>query len=246
MTPPATARLMASMFEAKHERVMLLDAGAGVGSLTAAFVSEVCGRVQKPKCIHATTYEIDPDLADYLECTLQQCLKTCASAGVEFTYDLKRADFIDDGANILRHEMFEPVRKFNCAIMNPPYKKINTDSAERLALREIGVETSNLYTGFLSVALQLLAADGELVAITPRSFCNGTYFKPFRKIFLQTLALRRIHVFDSRQVAFKEAAVLQENVIFHGVKDTQKPKTVEISSSSGPEDDFVSVRHVPQ
>jgi adenine-specific DNA-methyltransferase len=41
--------------------------------------------------------------------------------------------------------------------MNPPYRKINTDSAERVALREIGVETSNLYTGFLSVALRLLA-----------------------------------------------------------------------------------------
>jgi adenine-specific DNA-methyltransferase len=41
MTPPATARLMASMFEAKHKSITLLDAGAGVGSLTAAFIDEI-------------------------------------------------------------------------------------------------------------------------------------------------------------------------------------------------------------
>src|SRR5260370_15816363 len=124
--------------------------------------------------------------------------------------------------------------------MNPPYRKINIDSAERVALREIGVETSNLYAGFLYVALRLLAPGGELVAITPRSFCNGMYFKPFRRIFLDALELRRIHVFDSRQVAFKEDEVLQENVIFHGVKGAEKPKTVTISSMSWP--DEVSVR----
>jgi adenine-specific DNA-methyltransferase len=245
MTPAATARLMASMFEAKHKDITLLDAGAGVGSLTAAFISEACQRPDKPKTIHATTYEIDPGLAEYLESTLKQCLKTCEAAGVAFTYDLVGRDFIDDGVNTLRHEMFEPIRQYNCAIMNPPYRKINIDSAERLALREIGVETSNMYTAFLSVALKLLAPGGELVAITPRSFCNGMYFKPFRKIFLEALALRRIHVFDSRQVAFKEDEVLQENVIFHTVKDAEKPKTVTVSSSSGPEDDFITVREVP-
>src|SRR5260370_40693576 len=145
MTPAATARLMASMFEAKQKDIMLLDAGAGVGSLTAAFVSEVCQHPDKPKTIQTTAYEIDPELVEYLESTLQQCLKTCESAGVAFSYDLIRRDFIDDGVNSLRHEMFEPVRQFNCAIMNPPYRKINIDSAERVALREIGVETSTLY-----------------------------------------------------------------------------------------------------
>jgi len=34
-------------------------------------------------------------------------------------------------------------------------------------------ETSNLYTAFLAIAIKLLEPGGELVAITPRSFCNG-------------------------------------------------------------------------
>lgn len=77
MTPPATARLMASMFEAKHQSIRLLDAGAGVGSLTAAFVEEICGRPVKPKRIHVTAYEIDPPLAAYLTDTLRQCQRAC-------------------------------------------------------------------------------------------------------------------------------------------------------------------------
>ena len=245
MTPPATARLMASMFGATQSLVTLLDAGAGVGSLTAAFVSEVCSRSMKPKTIHATAYEIDPELARYLSDTLKQCHKTCETAGVGFEYELIEKDFIDDGVALLRNEMFASVHRFNCAILNPPYKKINSDSATREALREIGVETSNLYTGFLSVVLRLLDDGGELVAITPRSFCSGMYFKPFRKILLETLSLRRIHVFDSRQIAFKGDSVLQENVIFNGVKGEHVGKTVTVSSSAGPEDEYVTRREVP-
>jgi adenine-specific DNA-methyltransferase len=245
MTPPATARLMASMFDAEQENISLLDAGAGVGSLTAAFVSELCTRSTKPKTIHATAYEIDPELARYLGDTLQQCRRTCETSGIGFEYELIEKDFIDAGVALLRNEIFTSVRRFNCAILNPPYKKINSDSETREALRAIGVETSNLYTGFLSVVLRLLDAGGELVAITPRSFCNGMYFKPFRKILLDTLSLHRIHVFDSRQIAFKGDSVLQENVIFNGVKGEHVRKTVTVSSSAGPEDEYVTTREVP-
>ncbi len=245
MTPPATARLMASLFQADVETISLLDAGAGVGSLTAAFVSEMCGRKKKPKAIHATAYEIDAELAEYLRDTLRQCGRACNDAGIDFYGDLVRRDFIDDGVGMLRHQMFAPAASFNCSILNPPYRKIHSESETRKMLREIGVETSNLYTGFLSVVLNLLAPGGELVAITPRSFCNGPYFTPFRKLLLNTLALRRIHVFESRQVVFKEDEVLQENVIFHGVKEAKTESSVTISSSTGPEDEFSAIRTVP-
>ncbi|MBZ5545954.1 MAG: N-6 DNA methylase [Acidobacteriia bacterium] len=194
MTPPATARLMASMFEAEPQSIELLDAGAGVGSLTAAFVDEISSRANKPKRIHVTAYEIDGDLAGYLSDTLHQCQIACENEHINFESDLIRHDFIEDGVRMLRQQMFTPAHRFNCAILNPPYKKISSDSETRRLLREIGVETSNLYTGFLSVVLALLAPGGELVAITPRSFCNGPYFKPFRELLLVTLALRRIQI----------------------------------------------------
>lgn len=244
MTPPATATLMASMFEAKHREIRLLDAGAGVGSLTAAFVSEICARKYLPKSIHVTAFEIDPRLCEYLDSALGECQKVCETAGVEFDGNVLNADFIQTSVQMLRNEMFAAVDRFDCVIMNPPYRKIGSDSPERSALREIGIETSNLYTGFLSIVLKLLRPDGELVAITPRSFCNGLYFKPFRKDLLDSLVLERIHVFDSRRVAFNEDDVLQENVIFRGARGEKQKDTVTVSSSSGPEDECVTVREV--
>ena len=238
LTPAPTARLMASMPRAAQPEIRLLDAGAGVGSLTAAFVAEICSRAKKPKSIAVSAYEIDAGLIAYLRDTLSECKALCEASGICFSSELHERDFIDAGVGLVRQELYSPINRFHCAILNPPYRKIASDSETRLMLREIGVETSNLYTGFLSVVLQLLADGGELVAITPRSFCNGPYFKPFRKLLLDTLKIRRVHIFESRQVAFKEDEVLQENVIFHGVKSRGERAAVTISSSAGPEDDM--------
>ncbi|MGE5114536.1 MAG: BsuBI/PstI family type II restriction endonuclease [Acidobacteriaceae bacterium] len=245
MTPPATAGFMASLFGKTVPEVRLLDAGAGVGSLTAAFVHEMCGREEKPTSIRATVYEIDPIMVDYLRDTLRQCERACEEVGVKFESELIQADFIDEGVKSLRQEVFGTVSQYTHAILNPPYKKINQDSETRLMLREVGIETSNVYTGFLSVVMKLLVPGGEMVAITPRSFCNGPYFRPFRELLLKTLSLRRMHVFESRQVAFSEDEVLQENIIFHGVKDSGAKSNVTISSSTGPEDDYHTVREIP-
>jgi hypothetical protein len=63
------------------------------------------------------------------------------------------------------------------------------------------------------MALAQLRDEGQLVAIIPRSFCNGPYYKPFRDFVLAKAAIRQIHLFDSRTKAFRDDEVLQENVI---------------------------------
>jgi adenine-specific DNA-methyltransferase len=78
------------------------------------------------------------------------------------------------------------------------------------------------------------------VGITPRSFCNGPYFLPFREDFLRHLELRRLHVFESRQAAFRDDSVLQENIIFHVVKGRNQPGEVLISTSSGEHGDDIT------
>lgn len=104
---------------------------------------------------------------------------------------------------------------------------------------------SNLYSGFLALLSHLLEADSELVAIVPRSFCNGPYFRPLREDFLGRMALRRLHVFDSRTAAFSNEAVLQENIILRAERTSSKPRTVAISSSRGDFTDSVRSHLLP-
>ena len=53
-------------------------------------------------------------------------------------------------------------------MLNPPYRKLNSESAARRALRSVGIETSNLYTAFLWLVFRLLVENGEMVAIPLR------------------------------------------------------------------------------
>jgi adenine-specific DNA-methyltransferase len=243
-TPPSVARFMASLFGDLPQEIHLLDAGAGVGTLTAAFVDEVCQRDARPHRISVIAYELDPVLAEYLHSTLTECQETCQECGVELVGRVLEQDFISAGVDMLRGGLF-PVERysFNCAILNPPYKKIRSDSRYRRLLSSIGIETSNLYSAFLAVVIDLLEPGGELVAITPRSFCNGPYFKPFRELFLNAMALRRIHVFESREEAFRADDVLQENIVFHAVKGGEKQEVL-ISASHGPAKEGMTVREV--
>ena len=233
-TPRPVADLMASMFDTDSGDVELLDAGAGAGALTSAFVRRLCAAGQRPKRLSVTAYELDPKLIDQLRLTMSECERACELAGISFSATLLNEDFISAAAPVARGGLFSTeLPRFNAAIVNPPYRKIRSSSAARLWLRSAGIETSNLYTGFVALIIKLLATDGQLVAITPRSFCNGPYFKQFRTDFLDRMSLRRLHVFESRSAAFSRDNVLQENIIIHAVKRPAKPKDVIISSSSG-------------
>jgi adenine-specific DNA-methyltransferase len=199
-----------------------------------------------PTSVYVAAYEIDPLLSEYLTETLALCRVECEKAGIKFHAEILCEDFIEAAVNQLNATLFTPAgSRFNCTILNPPYRKINSDSRTRHLLRTVNIETSNLYTAFVALASRLLDSGSELVAITPRSFCNGPYFKPFRKTFTETMAISRIHVFESRQTAFQDDDVLQENVILHAVKEPRtEHRRVTISSSTGPTDELMSIREI--
>lgn len=241
LTAVPVAGFMASMFGPLPSVVRLLDAGAGGGALTSAFVARLCGKNEGVLAIEATLYEIDPQILDSLSANMLKCQRLAASADIRFTFTIHSTDFIEEMSAKLAGDLFgSPPPKFDAAIANPPYRKISTHSAERRALRSVGMETSNLYTGFIALIQRVLVPGGQLVGITPRSFCNGPYFRPFREDFLEHLELRRLHVFESRKAAFREDSVLQENIIFHAVKGRIQPVDVIISSSSGEHRDVVT------
>lgn len=234
LSPPHVADLMASFFDPLPDEIELLDPGAGAGALTAAIVRRVCSESHPPQRIRVTVFEVDTALVSRLENTLADCKRLCRRTGIEFSACVRNEDFIEASVPVIRRELFmRPLPLFNLAIVNPPYRKIRSDSHARLLLRSAGIETVNLYTAFLALVVRLLSPGGQLVSITPRSFCNGPYFRPFREDFLSRMSLRRLHVFESRSAAFSGDGVLQENVILHAVKYTKPPATVVVSTSSG-------------
>ncbi|WP_292775523.1 BsuBI/PstI family type II restriction endonuclease [Nostoc sp. NMS9] len=242
LTPAPVAELMVGMFgKLDLPQISLLDAGAGVGSLLAAFVANLCHSQKRPANLDIVAYEIDPFLIGYLHQTLKLCAKECQIAGISLNYEIRDTDFIEDAVRLLGPSLFDNPDncRFTHAILNPPYLKINAHSKVRDFLRSIGLEASNLYTGFIAATVQLLESRGELVAISPRSFCNGPYFRNFRRMFLEMMALDQIHLFESRQEAFIDDEVLQETIIIHAVKQKPKFDNVTISTSSNADDDFI-------
>lgn len=229
LTPMPLARFMASLFTNMKSEVRLLDPGVGLGSLTAAFVEEALKRGNL-KGLHIEAYDIDTSLSQATKSNLALCTQRLNNAGITAKAEFQCCDFIEEFAQKVSAPLFSRAERFTHIIMNPPYKKIGQKSKHRKALALAGLETVNLYTGFLSLGLRLLEPGGELVAIVPRSFCNGPYYKSFRKFLLQTAAIQRIHIFDSRTDAFSDDGVLQENIILHLIKGAPQ-QAVCISSS---------------
>ena len=98
-------------------------------------------------------------------------------------------------------------------------------------MRRIGIETVNLYSAFVALAVAVATPRGQIVAIIPRSFCNGPYYRPFRDFILERAAIRYMHLFESRSKAFKDDEVLQENIIIRLERGGQQgPVTVSTST----------------
>lgn len=236
---------MAGMFGAAPDRLRLLDPGAGSGSLTAAALAALLARSRPPTSIHATLHEVDQAILPFLAETMALCAETARQQGCAFTYDIRGSDFIRAALDATGG-LFGTPERYDWAIINPPYGKLATGSAERLSLRAAGLDAPNLYAAFVLLAADLLDPGGEIVAITPRSFANGTYFRAFRSDLFRRITPRGIHLFHARDRAFSDDDVLQENVVLHAVR---APRTaddgVRISASVDADDDYRTELVVP-
>ena len=220
MTPSPIAAFMASLFSYRGQ-ARLLDAGAGIGSLTSAFFEQA---LQNGIVVDAEAWEIDSILGGYLKNTLDEYVQHGQG---KIRANIHASDFIEDATFSVQ---FDRNHRYTHAILNPPYKKICASSKHRKLLRMVGIETVNLYTAFVALAMLLMEKGGEIVAIIPRSFCNGSYYRPFRSLILRTCCIRQLHLFESRSQAFQDDEVLQENVIIHLVKG--EPQGIVIVSTS--------------
>lgn len=235
MTPSSVARFMASLFlNSPLRSCKLLDAGAGVGALSCAFLDRwAMGGFDFSK-VEACAYEIDPALRIHLAQTLAAYGEHLAVKSQIMT-----DDFIEHAAMLCKQGQGD----FTHAILNPPYKKINSHSVHRLTLRTIGIETVNLYSAFVALAVALAAPGGQIVTIIPRSFCNGPYYRPFRNFVLERAAIRHMHLFDSRSKAFKDDDVLQENIILLLERGGQQGDVTVTTSTDDSFNDIVTHTH---
>ena len=129
MTPSLTARFMASLFSERGGACRLLDPGAGIGSLSSAFLDRCATSGLKFESISVTAPEIDTSLHPYLNEVLTSFHSSCG-----LHHQIIGGDFIESAVNDLQ---FRQGTRFTHAIVNPPYKKINTGGGSRLLLSQV-------------------------------------------------------------------------------------------------------------
>ena len=237
LTPSSVAHFMASLFgSSSFPKCRLLDPGAGIGTLSAAFLDRCVSGELSFLRITLDAFEIDSRLQPHLLQTLEsyRSYMNCVPKVWE-------TDFIETAVSALTGDFFtHPLPTYTHAILNPPYKKMRSDSVHRSALRRVGIETVNLYSAFVALSLELLEDGGQLVAIIPRSFCNGPYYKPFRDLILSRAALKHLHLFHARNKAFRDDNVLQENIIIKLERGRRQDSVTVSVSTDGSFSDFAS------
>lgn len=235
-TPASVARFMAARASHIGDEFTFIDAGAGVGVLAAALCERIAA-MPKPRRVVAEIYETDANVLPALRQTIADCRRTLSVAGHRLDATIIEDDFV------LRRpaaSLYAPSPRTGYAdvvVMNPPYAKLAKDSPQARAFAEIVHGQPNVYALFMAAAVELLRPGGELIAITPRSYCNGLYFREFRRWLLSRMSLRHIHLFESRRATFKDSEVLQESIITVASRRPEQNAVVLVSVSHGAEID---------
>ena len=198
---------MAGLLEPAGDVLRVVDPGAGAGALMLALVASVIERGAALE-LSVDLVENDSSALALLETATQAAHLAAEASGLRLSTRIVDGDFCDvvswaDGS------------RFDAAILNPPYMKLgSSDPSRRMVKRRHFTDCPNLYAAFIAVAVELLRDDGQLVAITPRSFANGLYFTNFRHYLTDRTSFRRVILFDRRDKVFRSSSVLQETVIF--------------------------------
>lgn len=191
-TPARVARLMSEMFTVGLlEYYEVLDPCCGVGNLAAALYERSLREGE------SSSFSLIEKDAYLYECARKNFERI---GGVH----LSCADFF---------ECLGQEKSFDRIIINPPYSKISAEShVRKRCLSFLGYSDPNLYTAFIACCLKLLSEKGEIVAVVPRSFCNGPMFKGFRNFLFGGYFIHQIYLFESRRV-FGDSGVVQEILI---------------------------------
>jgi adenine-specific DNA-methyltransferase len=231
-TPKQVSIFMAELFDINRDEIALLDPGAGTGILSAAFCEKLLTR-GKPVFLVIDAFENDTEIIPLLKRVLEECKKYLEQRGSKVEFNVLAKDLVLTNKPYLSGPgLFEKggEKFYDFVISNPPYYKVGTESPYSQMMANLICGQPNIYAFFMTLAASMLADKGEMVFITPRSFCSGLYYKNFRRWFLRKVRITRIHIFESRKDIFAKDGVLQENVIIKA-KRNHKEGTVTITTS---------------
>lgn len=214
-TPPPLARFTASQLGEILHQGYILDPALGSGTLVCAIIDQLIAARRQVE-IWIDGYEIDTKLCSVARGVLQEAVVKAKNAGITLHIQICEGDFVADSINTLSSPIFSATTRpffYDYIIANPPYFKLNQDDGRARAARRFISGHTNIYTMFMALSLKLLKPGGRACFIVPRSFCSGSYFSNFRRSFLEDAVPRHIHLFETRNTAFKNDDVLQENVV---------------------------------
>ena len=227
-TPPKIASFMAGLFASQKSTIRILDPGAGTGILVAAVCDRLIQENRQNLEILVHVYENDKNVLPFLKSTLEACKNALNTVNCSMDYQIFNDDFILHHAKVKKSGKcvvysLDLNTRYDLVISNPPYYKLNKSSPEALALEKYVYGQPNIYAFFMLLSGMLLDKTGEMVFITPRSFCSGLYYSKIRRWFVHTLTLDRLHLFETRKDVFVDDQILQENLIFHATNIQPKP-----------------------
>lgn len=226
-TPPKIAKFMSELSHVKKTHIKILDPGSGTGVLSIA----ICLNLSKNfivKSIKLDVYENDNEIIKTLDYNLKQLEDMLISRNIEFEYKIYSDNFITLNASKWNQSN---VQMYDIVISNPPYKKLSIGSTESVTMKSIVKGQPNIYALFVAMSLHLLKENGEMIFITPKSFCSGAYFDLFRKYLFDNADITNIHLFTNRSRTFLSEEVLQETIIYRIEKSKNVNRIVEITAS---------------
>lgn len=219
-----------------NKDVSILDPGCGLAILSCALIEHIVQEIV-PEHISLTLYETDKKVVPLTEDVLSYLKTWCGDRKVKLDYQLNESDFVQekceclDGADTIFGDLSGSER-FDYIISNPPYFKLSKDDIHTRSCASIVDGQTNIYALFMAICAKLVAEDGQMIFITPRSFASGRYFQSFRDFLFQHVSIDLIHLFNTRKDTFAKDEVLQELVIIRMVP-AGNGKRITVSYSQG-------------
>lgn len=217
-TPLPMARQLISLikdFSVKKQNYA--DPGSGTGILSAVLLSRHAIESSCPPN-SLTAFEADSRLHKDWK---QNFSDISYELGMSGDGCILSSDFYQEADSILRTGCTASGKKVSKLITNPPYKKLAANAPISLLLKEYDIYAPNHYAAFIALSVRWLDDNGDLLAIIPRSFFNGAYFKRFRNWLTSIMSIEHIVAYESRSNFGKN--VLQENVCLYLKKNKQRP-----------------------